>query len=191
MKKLAARLMHLLLTSLGVGDGDMEGKNLLAQDRLTSAVRLNSYPACPDPDRAMGMASHSDSSLITILFQNGTTGLQVLRPGDESGPARWATAPAVHGSLIVILGDLFQILTNGRFRSAYHRAVVNRSQRRLSAAYFCGPVPEAEVAPVGKLVDPAHGPCYRAVTWLQFRGIKAKLFQGALDSLRMQSLNIN
>ena len=186
MKNLAMRLMRVMLKSLGLDDGDVKCTNLVDQAaELTGAVRVNSCPACPDPDRAMGMAAHSDSSLVTILYQNGTSGLQVLRAGDESGPACWAAVPAVRGSLIVILGDLFQVLTNGLFRSAFHRALVNRSERRLSAAYFCGPAATAKVGPVAKLVDPARGPCYRAVTWPEYRDIRAELFQEALESLKM------
>ncbi|XP_020242661.1 gibberellin 3-beta-dioxygenase 1-like [Asparagus officinalis] len=154
MKGLSMRLMQLMLLSLGLKDDC----TTLIQDpnELTGAVRLNSYPACPDPDRAMGMAAHSDSSLVTILYQNSTPGLQVLRPSNGSGPAM-ATATASTGSLIQ--------------HEELRRLLVGR---------------RGEVSPLPDIVvGPAQGPIYRGVTWPEYRDIKADLFQEALDSLKM------
>ncbi|KAG1335518.1 Gibberellin 3-beta-dioxygenase 1 [Cocos nucifera] len=182
MKELAGRLMHLMLLSLGLTEEDISWAGPVRDTGDLSAVlQLNSYPVCPEPDRAMGLAAHTDSSLLTVLYQSSTSGLQVLRPE----PARWVTVPPLPGALVVNVGDLSHILSNGQFRSVLHRAVVNRTRHRLSVAYICGPPAHVKVSPVEKLVGPSEGPAYRAVTWSEYLGLKGKLFNKALASIKL------
>ncbi|KAE9453442.1 hypothetical protein C3L33_14611, partial [Rhododendron williamsianum] len=178
MQKLAGRLMGLMLGSLGIAQEDVDwaGPN----KEGAAAIQLNSYPACPDPDRAMGLAAHTDSTLLTILYQNNTSGLQVLR--DASG---WVTVPPVPGALVVNIGDLLHILSNGSYPSVLHRAVVNRTQQRLSVAYLYGPPSNVQISPLSKLLDPTHPPLYRPVTWTEYLGAKAKHFNEALSSVQL------
>lgn len=178
MEELAGRLVRLMLRSLGVDDEGMKWAGPV--QRLQRVLQLNSYPACPDPDRAMGLAAHTDSSLFNIVYQSSTSGLQVLRSEDGGAPARWVTVPPLPGALVVNVGDLLHILSNGRFKSVFHRAVVNRSHHRLSAACICGPPPHVKITPIGAGEEPA----YRAVTWAEYLGLKAKLFHNALASLK-------
>ncbi|GFQ02982.1 gibberellin 3-beta-dioxygenase 1 [Phtheirospermum japonicum] len=76
-KALAGRLMWLMLGWLGITEED----NVKWAENGSSAMQLNSYPACPDPDRAMGLAAHTDSTILTILHQSNTSGLQRAAPG--------------------------------------------------------------------------------------------------------------
>ncbi|KAI8544380.1 hypothetical protein RHMOL_Rhmol08G0292100 [Rhododendron molle] len=178
MKQLAGRLMWLILGSLGIAQEDVKWAG--PKGDFTGAIQLNSYPACPDPDRAMGLAAHTDSTLLTILYQNNTSGLQVLREG--SG---WATVQPIPGALVVNVGDLLHILSNGLYPSVLHRAVVNRTQHRLSIAYLYGPPANIPISPLPKLVGPTHPPLYRPVTWVEYLGTKAKHFNKALASVRL------
>nr|BAG32267.1 gibberellin 3-oxidase [Allium fistulosum] len=180
MKRVAERLMQLMLLSLGLTEETIKwaGPMNELQD-ISSVLQLNSYPACPNPDRAIGLAAHTDSSLLTILYQSNTSGLQVLRPNKESSPTQWVTVPPIPGALVVNVGDLCHILSNGRFHSVVHRAVVNRTEHRYSAAYICGPPAHVKVSPIVKPV----GPAYRPITWREYLGIKARLFDKALASV--------
>ena len=36
----------------------------------------NLHPPCPRPEHAMGLPSHSDHGLLTLLIQNGNGGIQ-------------------------------------------------------------------------------------------------------------------
>ncbi|EHA8591092.1 gibberellin 3-beta-dioxygenase 1 [Cocos nucifera] len=182
MKELAGRLMHLMLLSLGITEEDISWAGPIRDSGdLSTVMQLNSYPACPEPDRAVGLAAHTDSSLLTVLYQSSTSGLQVLRPD----PPRWVTVPPLPGVLIVHVGDLSHILSNGRFRSVLHRAVVNRTHHRLSAAFICGPPAHVKVSPIDKLLGPSQGPAYRAVTWPEYLALKGKLFNKALASIKL------
>ncbi|XP_077210058.1 gibberellin 3-beta-dioxygenase 1-like [Tasmannia lanceolata] len=185
MKKLVRWLMWLLLAYLGITKEDVKWAGPKGEFESTSAVlQLNSYPACPDPKRAMGLAEHTDSPLLTILYQSSISGLQVLR---EGGVPRWVTVPPLPGALVVNIGDLLHILSNGRFRSTLHRAVVNRTHHRLSIAYLWGPPTNIKLSPFSKLVTDYHPPLYRPVTWTEYLGIKAKYFNKALSSVRLHA----
>ena len=185
MKKLAERLMQLMLLSLGLTE-DIKWAGPMNEFRdITSVLQLNSYPACPNPNQAMGLAAHTDSSLLTILYQSRTSGLQVLRPEDHHSPARWVMVPPIPGALVVNVGDLCHILSNGRFQSVLHRAVVNRTHHRVSAAYICGPPAHVKVSPITMPVG--RYPAYRPVTWREYLGLKARLFDKALASIKVVS----
>ncbi|CAB4303224.1 unnamed protein product [Prunus armeniaca] len=181
MKRLAGRLMWLMLGSLGISMEDVKWAGPKGDFRdASAALQLNSYPACPDPDRAMGLAAHTDSTLLTILYQNNTSGLQVLREGTG-----WVTVPPLPGALVVNVGDLIHILSNGLYPSVLHRAVVNRSRHRLSIAYLYGPPDSVQISPLSKLLGPSQPPLYRPITWNEYLGTKAKHFNKALSSVRL------
>ncbi|PIA65317.1 hypothetical protein AQUCO_00100646v1 [Aquilegia coerulea] len=146
----------------------------------SAALQLNSYPPCPEPKRAMGLAAHTDSTLLTVLYQNSTSGLQVLKDG-----VRWVSVPPRSGTLVVNVGDLLHILSNGRFLSVLHRAVVHRTRHRLSLAYLYGPPSNIQIAPLSKLIDQKHPPLYHPVTWSEYLGRKAKHFNKALSTVRL------
>lgn len=181
MQLLAARLMWIMLGSLGITQQDLKWAGPKHDFKgAEAAIQLNSYPACPDPDRAMGLAPHTDSTLITILHQNNTSGLQVFQ--EKYG---WVTVQPAPGALVVNVGDLLHILSNGSYQSVLHRAVVNRTQHRISAAYLYGPPAHVQISPLPKLVGPAHPPLYRPVTWTEYLAAKAKHFDKALSSVRV------
>lgn len=182
MKRLAGKLMWLMLGSLGITKSDIRWAGPNGEFKgASAALQLNSYPACPDPDRAMGLAAHTDSTLLTILYQNTTSGLQVLREGS----AGWVTVPPIRGALVVNVGDLLHILSNGMYPSVLHRAVVNRSCHRLSIAYLYGPPASVQISPLPRLVSRSQPPLYRPVTWNEYLGTKAKHFNEALSSVRL------
>jgi gibberellin 3-beta-dioxygenase len=139
------------------------------------------YPKCPEPERAIGLAPHTDSGFITLIMQSPVPGLQLLR----RRPDRWVTVPAPPGAFVVMLGDLFQVLTNGRFRSALHRAVVNRERERISVPYFLGPSADMKVAPLASALLPGRKATFRAVTWMEYMELKHKVFGSDASALEM------
>lgn len=78
MGDLSRKLISMLMGSLGLTHEelgwhvpDITGSRT---DSLQSFLQLNSYPVCPDPHLAMGLAPHTDSSLLTILYQGNIPG---------------------------------------------------------------------------------------------------------------------
>ncbi|CAN6334183.1 unnamed protein product [Urochloa humidicola] len=174
VQALAARVMALMSEALGLDAGKLEamgcGEGL--------SVVCNYYPPCPEPEVTMGCGAHSDPSFLTVLLleeQDGARGLQA-RLGDGG---EWAdVAPPVAGALLVNVGDLMQLVSNGRFRSVEHRVVAtsrSAAEARVSVACFCnadvgrdagrryGPIPELITSGGG-----AAGEVYRSVTVPEF-----------------------
>ncbi|KAK8936587.1 Gibberellin 3-beta-dioxygenase 1 [Platanthera zijinensis] len=189
MKKVGERVMRLMLLSLGLDEEEVDGIGAVAElARAAEALQLNSYPACPQPERAIGMAAHTDSGFLTVLHQSaGAGGLQVLREDGGSGLCRWVAVPPRPDALVVNVGDLFHLLSNGRFKNVRHRAVVNRFDHRVSAAYFIGPPDHLKIGPINKLVDMGLGPIFRPVTWPEYLGLRTRLFDKALDALKLHN----
>ncbi|KAK8698447.1 hypothetical protein V6N13_114565 [Hibiscus sabdariffa] len=107
----------------------------------------------------MGLAPHTDTSLIALMNQCNINGIQVYQDG-----ARWVIVESIEGALVVNVGDLMQIISNGRFKSVLHRSVVNNTCHRVSTVFFLGPPSDVEVSPLRKLVNSTHPLLYQPVT---------------------------
>ncbi|XP_052206112.1 2-oxoglutarate-dependent dioxygenase 19-like isoform X2 [Diospyros lotus] len=109
----------------------------------------NLYPPCPQPELAMGLPPHSDHGLLTLIIQNDTPtgGLQLKHKG------KWVNANAPPNCFLVLTGDHFEILSNGKYRSVLHRAVVNSQATRISVALSHGPSLDTVVGPAPELMD--------------------------------------
>lgn len=177
MAMLSQHITQLILVSLG-----LSGKDLLQWSTLTAgstALHLNYYPPCPDPAHSIGLAPHTDTFSLTILHQNPCAcGLQIFR--DCIG---WVpVAPAAKGTLLVNLGDLMHILSNGQYPSVKHRAVLPKNGDRLSVAYFCGPSMDSEVSPVHSRID-HETQQFRSVLVKDYVKMKDKYFNDTLSLL--------
>ncbi|KAK2664843.1 hypothetical protein Ddye_003417 [Dipteronia dyeriana] len=105
-------------------------------------VRINYYPPCPKPDLALGLTPHTDASALTLLMQFETTGgLQILKD------RKWLTVPWTDDALLVNVGDLLEIMSNGRLKSPWHRVVTQMNVERFSVALFYNPPSRAEIDP--------------------------------------------
>ncbi|KAG8045865.1 hypothetical protein GUJ93_ZPchr0008g12676 [Zizania palustris] len=185
MRQLADKLLELFLRALGLTGEQIAGVQAERKigETMTATMHLNWYPRCPDPQRALGLIAHTDSGFFTFVLQSLVPGLQLFR----RGPDRWVAVPAVPGAFVVNIGDLFHILTNGRFHSVYHRAVVNHDRDRISLGYFLGPPPHVKVAPLTEAVPRGRSPAYRAVTWPEYMAVRKKAFTTGGSALKMVS----
>ncbi|KAJ9561118.1 hypothetical protein OSB04_006278 [Centaurea solstitialis] len=106
-------------------------------------VRVNYYPPCPRPDLAIGILPHSDASGLTLLLEFGaTSALQVLK-GEVWTTLQWPN----NNSLLVNIGDLMEIISNGAFKSPWHRVRAQHDVERYSLAYFYNPPAKSEIGP--------------------------------------------
>lgn len=112
------------------------------------SVRINYYPPCMHANKVLGLSPHSDAVVLTLLLQvNHVEGLQIKRDG------RWLAIKPIPGAFIVNIGDILEILTNGRYKSIEHRAVINPEKERLSIASFHGPRHEMLISPLPQLTE--------------------------------------
>ncbi|XP_021825303.1 gibberellin 3-beta-dioxygenase 1-like [Prunus avium] len=174
LKALTEQLIRIIFKSLNINSEEVDW--LKDSQGSSTALQLNSYPACPDPTRAMGLAPHTDTSLITIL-QSKTSGLQVFKEG-----AGWILVQPIPGALIVNVGDFLHILSNGVFTTVRHRVVVTQIQR-FSAAHFYAPPGDVIVSPVMSK-DFGEVPRYRSVSVKGYVETKGKHFEKALSLIK-------
>uniref|UniRef100_A0A0E0F0V7 Fe2OG dioxygenase domain-containing protein n=1 Tax=Oryza meridionalis TaxID=40149 RepID=A0A0E0F0V7_9ORYZ len=110
-------------------------------------LRMNYYPPCLKADKVLGLSPHTDPGGLTLLLQvNDVQGLQINKDG------KWFSVNALNGALIVNIGDTLEILSNGKFRSVEHRAVVHPSRQRISAALFYYPCQDLVISPLPDFV---------------------------------------
>ncbi|TYJ06344.1 hypothetical protein E1A91_A12G227100v1 [Gossypium mustelinum] len=97
--------------------------------------------------KVFGASPHSDSTGLTLLLQvNEVEGLQIKK--DE----KWVPVKPIPGALIVNIGDIIEIMSNGEYKSIEHRVVVNQEKERLSMAAFHRPKVGTEIGPLADLV---------------------------------------
>ncbi|KAL2945254.1 putative 2-oxoglutarate/Fe(II)-dependent dioxygenase [Bienertia sinuspersici] len=108
-------------------------------------VRINYYPPCPDPKSTIGLSAHTDGTVITLLMQfDNSGGLQVMHKDNKY----WLSVPWPTDALLLNVGDIFEIMSNGRVQSSWHRAVTQADIERYSLAVFFNPSLSMEVEPI-------------------------------------------
>jgi len=159
VRALGFRLYAAISESLGLEASYME--ETLGEQEQHMAV--NFYPPCPEPELTYGLPAHTDPNALTILLMDqDVAGLQVLHAG------RWVAVNPRPGALVVNIGDQLQALSNGQYRSVWHRAVVNSDRERLSVASFLCPCSGVVLGPARKLVTDETPAVYRSYTYDEY-----------------------
>ncbi|KAK1567775.1 hypothetical protein Q3G72_016499 [Acer saccharum] len=150
-------LLELMAKNLG-----LESRHLasLFQDGI-QGVRMNYYPPCAQSNKVMGLTKHSDATGLTLLVQvNQVEGLQINKNG------KWVPIKPLPGALIVNIGDIMEIMSNGEYKSIEHRAVVNPEKERLSIAAFHSPNMKTMIGPLTDLVKDREN--YKTISHEEF-----------------------
>lgn len=164
---LMTRLLRLLSKELGLEEDYLK---MRLGDQSLYKCHGNYYPPCPDPDHAIGLPIHTDSLALTVVRSlDEIPGVQILK--DEN----WVDVHHLPNSFIVNIGDQLEVLSNGRYKSALHRVVTNKSHARVSLAYFWGPGLNESIGPIDELVDDEHPPVYRSYVYKEFIEAHQKL----------------
>ncbi|XP_027366156.1 flavanone 3-dioxygenase 2-like [Abrus precatorius] len=159
IRAVAWKLLEGISESLG-----LESNSLIESTGFESGIQIcavNMYPACPQPHLSLGMPSHSDIGLMNFLMENGIGGLQIKHDG------KWVNVNPPPNSLAVILGDQLEIVTNGKYPSVIHRAILNNTNNRVSVVLANGPALEKEIGPPRKLLE-KEKPLFKSITFKDY-----------------------
>ncbi|KAL5223805.1 hypothetical protein ABZP36_010444 [Zizania latifolia] len=126
-------------------------------------MRANYYPPCRQAGKVLGLSPHCDASGLTLVLQvNNVQGLQIRKDG------QWLAVDALDGALLANVGDVLEVLSNGRYRSIEHRTVVNPEKERISAAVFHLACPDATIGPLPELVKDGGKAAYKSMAFEDF-----------------------
>jgi isopenicillin N synthase-like dioxygenase len=181
VRRVALDILDAILQSLGLHKGYQRKK----LEEGMQIIAVNSYPQLTKPGFNVGLAAHSDFSFITLLLPS-CPGLEVM----ERRTNTWKTVLQPSNALHVQVGDHLEVLSNGRYRSLVHRAVLNCDNSRISIASIHSFSMHEKVKSAGELVDEQHPRIYREssfkdfLDFLQSSGANNKSY---IDSLRIST----
>ncbi|KAH7568650.1 hypothetical protein JRO89_XS06G0028100 [Xanthoceras sorbifolium] len=181
LKNVSGKILKLMGKNLRI----MDTNEMTTMLEGRQAMSFNYYPACPEPEQVIGLAPHSDFSGLTILLEvNDVQGLQIKK--DEM----WIPVKSLPDAFIINIGDTFEILSNGTYRSIEHRATVNSLKERMSIATFCSPSLDGEIGPAPSLVTPETPAMFRRIGVVDYcKGLFSRKLDGKsyLDAMRIQN----
>jgi Isopenicillin N synthase and related dioxygenases len=137
---LSAQYVPTILASLSL----LAGTDLsAAHTSYNMNYRLCDYnPNTAAPESSNGCGAHTDYGTFSIIFQDGTPGLEL-----EETPGTWVPVPG--DATVVLTGWCAVILSGGRISAAKHRVRRAPGVRRLSAVLFVAPDLDVKLKPMG------------------------------------------
>ncbi|XP_073049145.1 gibberellin 2-beta-dioxygenase 2 [Primulina eburnea] len=172
LRKLACEILDLMARGLGLGLGlgspqvSTSVLSGLIRDVVNtdSLLRLNHYPPVEAASK-IGFGEHTDPQILTLLRSNGVGGLQISLEDGVWIPVN----PHPVSAFCVNVGDVLQVMTNGRFLSVRHRAMVNSFETRMSMAYFAAPSMDTTICCLPELATPQKPSLYKTFTWGEYK----------------------
>ncbi|KAK8639028.1 hypothetical protein V6N13_137430 [Hibiscus sabdariffa] len=121
---------------------------------------------------------------VTILLPDRDVArLQVRKDGD------WITVNPVPDSLIVMVGDQIQVMSNAIYTSVEHRVIANSAKDGVSLAMFFNPKSDLVIKPAEELVSEERPAVYDGMTFDQYR-VHMRM-KGPCGKARLESLKFN
>lgn len=157
--KVAKKIVQLICRALKVDENSLD-KHFAS--RHTSSARLNYYPSTDPlnneergevtPLGDMALHHHTDQGAVTLLFQDNTGGLQA-----HSSEHGWIDVPPQEDTLVVNIGDIVQVWSNGNYKAALHRVLpIPNGASRISIPFFYQPNFESVIEPLSTLGQPVY-----------------------------------
>lgn len=116
-----------------------------------SQLRLIHYPLDAAAEDRSGIGAHTDYECFTLLFATAP-GLQIV-----ARQGQWIDVPLIEGTMIMNIGDMMEILSNGRYLATRHRVKKVR-QERYAFPLFHACDYDYVVAPVTRGEAPRYAP---------------------------------
>uniref|UniRef100_A0ACD5V1R9 Uncharacterized protein n=1 Tax=Avena sativa TaxID=4498 RepID=A0ACD5V1R9_AVESA len=182
LTELGLLVQEILNESMGLPPGFLAEYN---DDRTFDFISArHCYPATQEEN--FGARPHQDVSCISFVLQDGVGGLEVLGPEGEWGPVE-----PVEDSIVVNIGDVVQVLTNGKFRSVMHRVVRKPEAHRYSLIFFLNVHGDKWVEPLPQFAsDVGEPPRYRGFKYGDYLQLRARYTKSYQLSMPVDVLDI-
>ncbi|KAH7843930.1 hypothetical protein Vadar_022513 [Vaccinium darrowii] len=146
--------------------------------------RINKYSFTPESVGSSGVQIHTDSGFLTILQDDENVGgLEVM----DKKSGEFVPVDPMPGTLLVNLGDLATVWSNGRFYNVKHRVQCKEATTRLSIALLMLGPKEAVVEAPPELVDTEHPRLYDPVLFEDYRKLRLSTGMRAGEALSLLS----
>jgi isopenicillin N synthase-like dioxygenase len=111
-------------------------------------LRCNYYPPRPLKlsKKDFGIAPHTDYGCLTLLFTDGTPGLEIELPSKK-----WEKVTAQKDEIIVNFGDMLEIWSNKKIKATPHR-VIGTNKERFSIPFFFNPQYDTIISKQTKII---------------------------------------
>ena len=167
MTKVSASLMRSIARWLDLDETTFDD----AFEGGISTLRFIHYPVRPEQSFAGALEEdmwtrhkgerryltgrpHADTGFITVLAQDGVSGLQA-----KHNDGSWIDISPVEGALAVNFSKVLELWAGGRVRATVHR-VLGSGNERCSIPFFYEPRPDAVIAPLPLLGIETFQPFY-------------------------------
>ncbi|XAR62840.1 Aminocyclopropanecarboxylate oxidase [Bertholletia excelsa] len=174
LKKLAEKVMEAMDENLGLPLGYIKKAfNGGGGDTTFFGTKVSHYPPCPHPELVIGLRAHTDAGGVILLFQDDKVGgLQILKD------CQWIDVPPIPNAIVINTGDQIEVLSNGRYKSVWHRVLSTPDGNRRSIATFYNPSLDAKIAPAPQIAeiveDKEAGPAYPEFVFGDYMSVYAE-----------------
>ena len=149
----AIRLLKAFALSL---DQPEDAFDAIYRDSPNHRMKIVRYPGRDATDGDQGVGAHKDGGFLTLLLQDDNKGLQVEYDGS------WVNVDPLPGTLVVNIGELLELASNGYLRATVHRVVTPPAGvERISVPFFFSARLDATIPLLGlseELAAQARGP---------------------------------
>ena len=127
---LSIQVLNMLARTLPYGPQIFD--NFVSHEPATPLRLLHYPPMRRTEQRQLGASAHTDFGALTLLLQDGTSGLQVLDQATET----WVPIAPDPEGYVVNIGDMLSLWTGGLYKSSVHRVLNENPKDRYSVVFF-------------------------------------------------------
>ncbi|WP_442579628.1 isopenicillin N synthase family dioxygenase [Mesorhizobium sp. ASY16-5R] len=121
-----------LLKAFALALEQLEGAfDAIYAEQPNHRMKIVRYPGRDLTGGEQGVGAHKDGGFLTLLLQDANKGLQVEYAGG------WVDVDPIPGTLVVNIGELLELASNGYLRATVHRVITPPAGvERISVPFF-------------------------------------------------------
>ncbi|XP_074317002.1 jasmonate-induced oxygenase 2-like [Silene latifolia] len=163
--KLASLMERIISECMGLGPNFLKDFN---SDRNADfMVGLNYFPATEEENT--GIREHEDGNCFTFVLQDDSGGLEVKA---KDG---WIPVTPAPEKLVVNVGDVIQVLSNNKLKSATHRIFRPKGKNRYSYVFFHNMKGDKWIEPLPEFTkDIGEAPQYKGFFQKDYQALRLR-----------------